>query len=633
MATEKITEILDFKIEQGDAIAELEKLKKVILGLKKDQSDLNKAYKAGDVSLDEYASESVRIEQILKKQTRTYGDLTKQVTGHKSKIDELIKSNENLAKKQGELGKKFEDSVKGINVAGVSVGDVTAKLGSFVNPATAAIGVLTGLAAAYARSSIGAKDLVFAQNQLSSAITIVTDKFAGLLSTAEDGQGIVTKFLNGTLDFIAKFTVVGQSLKLFGINLSDVAKQSKEVAQALEDIGQVERDRALGQATINERLAENADLLTDVANAELAIEKRREAAQRIQDNIAQNAKEQLEFINRQIDAEQVLADATGNKEDSTFRINKLLAERAAILTDEARQSSTVDKQINAANKAATAAERTRIANQQKLNQEVDDYIKKFNEALDAPRKAFEEQNKKRGEASKAGQDFAEQIGLPTPKQLEGKLRALVKPVEQSEKQKREAYEASAELYIELENRKLNATQQSIANIQSLFSEQSEAYKVFASVQNIIDTYRAATAALAPPPTGAGPLFGPILAATTIAAGLANAARIAGAGFAEGGYTGRGGKYEPAGIVHKDEYVTPSNVVHKPEARPHLAALERMRLKGYADGGLVTNAAVTETNNSLILSNAIKNLPAPVVGVREFAKVEKRVQVKETTSRL
>ncbi|QWY83572.1 tail tape measure protein [Rhizobium phage RHph_X2_26] len=36
----------------------------------------------------------------------------------------------------------------------------------------------------------------------------------------------------------------------------------------------------------------------------------------------------------------------------------------------------------------------------------------------------------------------------------------------------------------------------------------------------------------------------------------------GKGYASGGYTGRGGKYDPAGIVHKGEYVVPKNVVDK-----------------------------------------------------------------------
>jgi hypothetical protein len=61
------------------------------------------------------------------------------------------------------------------------------------------------------------------------------------------------------------------------------------------------------------------------------------------------------------------------------------------------------------------------------------------------------------------------------------------------------------------------------------------------------------------------------------------------GHAAGGYTGRGGKYEPAGTVHRDEVVLPSEVVHRDAAflRARYGYLPGMsELPGYADGGFV-----------------------------------------------
>lgn len=52
-------------------------------------------------------------------------------------------------------------------------------------------------------------------------------------------------------------------------------------------------------------------------------------------------------------------------------------------------------------------------------------------------------------------------------------------------------------------------------------------------------------------------------------------------FDKGGYTGAGGKYEPAGIVHKGEYVVPKSIVDKVGA----GNIESM-FRGYANGGLV-----------------------------------------------
>ncbi len=56
-------------------------------------------------------------------------------------------------------------------------------------------------------------------------------------------------------------------------------------------------------------------------------------------------------------------------------------------------------------------------------------------------------------------------------------------------------------------------------------------------------------------------------------------------YSDGGYTGDGGKYQPAGVVHKGEYVMDADTVRKAGGP---AAMEAMRrgLKGYADGGYV-----------------------------------------------
>lgn len=61
------------------------------------------------------------------------------------------------------------------------------------------------------------------------------------------------------------------------------------------------------------------------------------------------------------------------------------------------------------------------------------------------------------------------------------------------------------------------------------------------------------------------------------------------GFADGGYTGSGGKYEPAGIVHRGEYVLPQETVARIGVR-NLEALRTGRIPGYQAGGLVGGAA-------------------------------------------
>lgn len=60
------------------------------------------------------------------------------------------------------------------------------------------------------------------------------------------------------------------------------------------------------------------------------------------------------------------------------------------------------------------------------------------------------------------------------------------------------------------------------------------------------------------------------------------------GFAEGGYTGHGGKYEPAGVVHKGEGVLTQEEVKALGGPQGFEDLRKSIRRGYATGGLVTD---------------------------------------------
>lgn len=208
--------------------------------------------------------------------------------------------------------------------------------------------------------------------------------------------------------------------------------------------------------------------------------------------------------------------------------------------------------------------------------------------------------------------------------------AIEKENEAFRKKQDEFNRQSTEIYIQEQQRKLAVTQGIIQNVSTLFDRESAAYKIIASTNALINTYRAANAALA---TGSeiNPVFGIIAAAAAVAAGLANVAKINGiGGFAEGGYTGDGGKHEPAGIVHRGEYVVPKWQVQSPQYAHHLSALESGR-RGYADGGLVANSVTNPINQNMELMNIIKSMPPPVVSVKEVTQKQNRVRVRENIS--
>ena len=87
--------------------------------------------------------------------------------------------------------------------------------------------------------------------------------------------------------------------------------------------------------------------------------------------------------------------------------------------------------------------------------------------------------------------------------------------------------------------------------------------------------------------GDGPLGGLFGAASTSKGAGGLLGSLFG-GFADGGYTGPGGRNQPAGVVHKGEYVFDADSV---QSAGGPAALEAMRrgLKGYASGGYVGSA--------------------------------------------
>ncbi len=93
-----------------------------------------------------------------------------------------------------------------------------------------------------------------------------------------------------------------------------------------------------------------------------------------------------------------------------------------------------------------------------------------------------------------------------------------------------------------------------------FREQSAIYKVafaaskaFAIADSMVKIQQAIASGAVSAPYPANIIAMASIAAQT-ASIVSNIQAVSGVGFASGGYTGPGGKYQPAGIVHKGEYV-------------------------------------------------------------------------------
>ncbi|ENW60125.1 tape measure protein [Acinetobacter baumannii] len=130
-----------------------------------------------------------------------------------------------------------------------------------------------------------------------------------------------------------------------------------------------------------------------------------------------------------------------------------------------------------------------------------------------------------------------------------------------------------------------------------------AQQSFAIASAIISAHLAATQVAA---DATIPFFGAKIAASTamLAMGYANAGLIAGqtiAGFSDGGYTGSGRKYEPAGIVHKGEVVWSQEDIKRWGG---VGLVEKMRKSANPEAFLNNNASADSVmRRALMSSNA------------------------------
>lgn len=102
------------------------------------------------------------------------------------------------------------------------------------------------------------------------------------------------------------------------------------------------------------------------------------------------------------------------------------------------------------------------------------------------------------------------------------------------------------------------------------------------------------------------------------------------GYAEGGYTGDGDRYEVAGVVHRGEYVVPKPIMDNPRVVDAVGTIEAIRRSkligqgipvgtpsaGYADGGYTSATSMIDTSEFTTtikeFRNAIRNMRAYVV---------------------
>lgn len=625
MAREE-TVVLSFEIDESDSIESIQSITKASKALREERAKLNLQSAEGQKRVKEINAELDKNNSKIKDNVSALEKQKINVGNYKSALDGVHPA-------LGKVGQGLEQGTQGfkamtlqaLRFIATPIGAVLAALvvvftliktalsqnnelfDKFEN-VTKAVGVVLEVIVSRV-GKLGEALIALAQGNFSEAISKTTEAFSGLAAEIENAVRQQQLFLDASRELEDS----QRALRIETAKQENVIRQLV-VASKNRNLTFDEQEAKLKQALELEKdLVEQRE---DLARRDLLITARQLRSDK---EFQQNANETFDqYIERLLNSSRLGDD----------ELDKIVEKVEAL---EQARGSSLAFQEKVENSLATIQEKRALA------------LEKQNAALAKQSELERQQRIDRLENDLKGDDDS------NPFSTEAKLsKNLTKNLNEDLAERNKAYAdyyskrtedaaKSAAMEEQLEKDKQDAIIGFLHNASRVFEEDSIAGKAVASAQALINTYLAATAALA---SGSkiNPIFGIISAATAVAAGLKAVAEINGVEFAEGGQTGPGfgsedgTGFKRAGIVHEWEYVVPKRVNQSPAAQPHIAALESMRLRGYADGGLVTNSISTPINQQLELVNIVKNMPAPVVGVKEVTKMQNRVRVKESISK-
>src|SRR5690554_8071144 len=124
------TIILHFDIDEKPAVNSIKELRAANSQLRKDRDAVNLSTEEGRKLVE-------KLNLAIDKNNKTIKDNS----------SALEKQRQNV----GNYTNSIKDAANELNIMGVNVGQVTSNMSKFLTPTTAAVGILTGLGAAYAR--------------------------------------------------------------------------------------------------------------------------------------------------------------------------------------------------------------------------------------------------------------------------------------------------------------------------------------------------------------------------------------------------------------------------------------------------------------------------------------------------
>jgi hypothetical protein len=376
-----------------------------------------------------------------------------------------------------------------------------------------------------------------------------------------------------------------QNGRIVGDEAETAAKRlniSKQLAREVESLEQL-KAIAAGKASADILKSDKERTDEQIKNAE----KLRGALQSAWETSRKEAQKAAD------DAQKLLDKASGVRTSASDKAADL---RNAGLSDEEKQSLAYSQAQEAQGQGAFYAAAAGAA-------QLDGRTKDF-EKYQKQAETFLERAAKFAEASK-NPDMVEQVGKDQAGVIENNAKAKQNEAGALEAQATAQAETLKKLDTDIE-----ALKQKAANI-AISADISQAEGRIGALRKQLEEIPDKTVTVTVKQVGS---------TDAIAPAAADGSKAVPSGFAGGGWTGPGGKFKPAGIVHAEEFVTRSEVVRQPGALSFLSRFNRVgmqALRGYASGGLVSDMAIPSlTSSAMSSSRASRNLTL-VLGNERF----------------
>ena len=397
-------------------------------------------------------------------------------------VNKLVTTFENIFNRTTETGDNFDALGRIMNNL------LTLALTPF-KAAFAGIGlVISQVQLAWEKSWLGKGDVDRIQ-KLTNQVEVYKEQ---LLKVAKDGieatKNIVVDFKEGVGEIgnLGKIVVEEFTDTFEDVTVNSLIKQGQAITKATNAMGMLSEEHAQLIVLAEDEMEKMRAIRDDVTQT---IDDRIKANQ----DLAEKAEETRLLEIRALEAQQSAIGARLALDKDNVALKEELAAIDTAILEATLRKTKIEKESK---EQENALVQERIDNENQLKQIIQDAFEQQREQVNQ-----EEQERK-------------QLAIRTISD-QTKLQNMLTKIEGDAEAKR------TEIKRKEEDAKFQVVANTMGAISNLIGSETAVGKALAVGQAIINTKQAAVAALAPPPIGAGPIFGPIAAAGAIATGIAN----------------------------------------------------------------------------------------------------------------